>query len=94
MPLEGIHRMSSVAHGSIIIVLIAAAISGFAGSASPSPTSDTLSVSEIAVTYANFQQITKGVVHRPRLRVFVDEQDHPAIEMLDEKGASVYSLRR
>jgi hypothetical protein len=31
---------------------------------------------------------------RPRLRVFVDEQDHPAIEMLDEKGASVYSLRR
>ncbi len=31
---------------------------------------------------------------RPRLRLFVDEGDHPSIEMLDEAGASVYSLRR
>jgi len=34
---------------------------------------------------------TKG---RPRLRLYVDKNDQPAIEMLDEKGASVYTLRK
>jgi len=31
---------------------------------------------------------------RPRLRLYVDKNDQPAIEMLDEKGASVYTLRK
>jgi hypothetical protein len=34
---------------------------------------------------------TKG---RPRMRLYVDQNDQPAIEMLDEKGAAVYSLRK
>jgi hypothetical protein len=34
---------------------------------------------------------TKG---RPRMRIYVDRNDQPAIEMLDEKGASVYTLRK
>lgn len=34
---------------------------------------------------------TKG---RPRMRLYVDKNDQPAIEMLDEKGASVYTLRK
>ena len=32
---------------------------------------------------------TKG---RPRMRLYVDKNDQPAIEMLDEKGAAVYTL--
>jgi hypothetical protein len=34
---------------------------------------------------------TKG---RPRMRLYVDKNDQPAIEMLDEKGAAVYTLRK
>jgi len=34
---------------------------------------------------------TKG---RPRMRLYVDKNDQPAIEMLDEKGVSVYALRK
>jgi hypothetical protein len=34
---------------------------------------------------------TKG---RPRMRIYVDQNDQPAIEMLDEKGAAVYTLRK
>jgi hypothetical protein len=34
---------------------------------------------------------TKG---RPRVRLYVDKNDQPVFEMLDEKGAAVYTLRK
>ena len=77
------------------------ATAGLVINSRPSEALDTRGASEASkrrVELQNRNEVAELVLSdskgRPRLRVYVDGEDHPAIEMLDETGKAVYSVRR